>query len=571
MILDFAELEIPIAHDACVVGSGPIGLALALSLAERGLKVLVLESGLLKPTEFHIKLGDGNIRNPANHTSLTEACCRALGGTSHWWGGRCLPFDPVDFEPRPDYTSSSWPIRYDEVARWYPAAAKFFGCGPAEFDFPTEWNDLSGVRFDQVERWCPNPNMASVHRGQIEQSSDIIVVTGATVVDLVLAADRRTVTSLMVAGVERREQIASPLVVLACGGVQTPRLLLTVQRQQPTLFGGVDGPLGRYYMGHNFGKIAELLLDRPAEGKRLDYFVDRGTHIRRRFTLPADVTVQHRLPNVSFAVGNARLSDPTHRSGVLSLLWLCLASPLGKRLLPDALLRIYVGGGPHPYAAHIRNILLSLPSTLLAGISVYREKYVRKPGKPSIFLFSAGGRYSLHYHAEQMPEAENRIRLCDELDAFGVPRADITFRYSREDAERIVRAHEMLADAVRASRIGRIEFNQSREDAIASVMEQARDGMHQIGAARMSIEPADGVVNADCRVHDMENLYVASSCVFPTSGNANPTFLGVALALRLADHLASTAGRSFHPTMRSRELSDDNGNFTRPQNGAAQE
>jgi len=70
------------------------------------------------------------------------------------------------------------------------------------------------------------------------------------------------------------------------------------------------------------------------------------------------------------------------------------------------------------------------------------------------------------------------------------------------------------------------------------VLSQASDGMHQIGAARMSNDPSTGVVDGDCRVHDLSNLYLASTCVFPTSGQANPTFLGVALALRLANHLA---------------------------------
>jgi choline dehydrogenase-like flavoprotein len=60
-----------------------------------------------------------------------------------------------------------------------------------------------------------------------------------------------------------------------------------------------------------------------------------------------------------------------------------------------------------------------------------------------------------------------------------------------------------------------------------------------MGTTRMSLAPADGVVDLDCRVHDLNNLYVAGSSVFPTSGVSNPTLTILALALRLADHLAS--------------------------------
>jgi choline dehydrogenase-like flavoprotein len=62
-------------------------------------------------------------------------------------------------------------------------------------------------------------------------------------------------------------------------------------------------------------------------------------------------------------------------------------------------------------------------------------------------------------------------------------------------------------------------------------------GPHHMGTMRMSADPQHGVVNEDCRVHSVENLYVAGSSVFTTGGYANPTFTLVALALRLADTL----------------------------------
>jgi choline dehydrogenase-like flavoprotein len=66
---------------------------------------------------------------------------------------------------------------------------------------------------------------------------------------------------------------------------------------------------------------------------------------------------------------------------------------------------------------------------------------------------------------------------------------------------------------------------------------QVNGGWHHMGTTRMSDDPKRGVVDRHCRVHGMENLYVAGSSVFPTSGSANPTLTLVALTLRLADHL----------------------------------
>ena len=61
---------------------------------------------------------------------------------------------------------------------------------------------------------------------------------------------------------------------------------------------------------------------------------------------------------------------------------------------------------------------------------------------------------------------------------------------------------------------------------------------HPSGTTRMSASPRDGVVDADGRVHGIDNLYVAGSSTFPTSGHFNPTLAIVALSARLADHLA---------------------------------
>jgi len=456
---------------------------------------------------------------------------RPIGGA----GGACRSIRSTPAIPEAD-----WPIGYGDGAAWYDQAAAFFRCGPALFSIDGPWKDLTDLAFDQLERWCPIPNMAYVHREALQQSSLITIVLDATVTDIEFAegaAGQRVVTALTAVNASRRMVIPTATLIVACGGVQTPRLLLSVQRQNPALFGGKDGPLGRFYMGHNFGKIADVVIDEPKYGTDLDFFLDHGNYVRRRFTFPADVQKREQLLNISFAAGNARISEPSHRNGILSLIWLILASPIGKRLLPEALLKIYVGEGRRRYGAHLVNIVRSPISTLVECLKLYRDKYMRKPGKPAVFLWSAGGRYSLHYHSEQTPSPDCRLTLSDEVDAYKTPRLDIDFRYSEPDADRIVHAHEVLDRALRANRIGRVEFNQDRSASVAGVLTQARDGMHQIGAARMSNDPSSGVVDRDCRVHGVENLFLASTCVFPSSGNANPTFLGVALALRLAEHL----------------------------------
>ncbi len=122
-----------------------------------------------------------------------------------------------------------------------------------------------------------------------------------------------------------------------------------------------------------------------------------------------------------------------------------------------------------------------------------------------------------------------------------MPRLRVDFRYTEADALSALRAHEKLDEYLRATGIGRVEYQVPKEERVARVLAQASDGYHQTGTTRMGLDPAKSVVGPDCAVHDVRNLYVASCSVFPTSGHANPTLLATALAARLAEHLAHKA------------------------------
>jgi len=189
------------------------------------------------------------------------------------------------------------------------------------------------------------------------------------------------------------------------------------------------------------------------------------------------------------------------------------------------------------YGAHVRNILLDLPNVLITMANLGYQRIIRRRRKPSLFLKSAEGVYPLHYHGEQLPDPDSRIWLDDETRAEGLGGIRIDLRFSERDAQGILKAHEALDTALQKSGLGRLRYNQDPDQRLGAVMAQARDGYHQIGVARMGANSSDGVVDGDCRVFGLRNLYLAGSSVFRTSGEANPTFFAVALALRLAEHL----------------------------------
>jgi choline dehydrogenase-like flavoprotein len=546
MLISFSNThEVPDC-DVCVVGAGPIGIALAIACESRGISVLVLESGREQPDRFAATLTAGHIVDRERHAAISMAMYRGLGGTSRWWGGRCVPLDDVDFAQRPHLPNAGWPIPHQEISRWYEAAARFFGIGSARFTAaPAPLAAFGDVRFDQLERWVPEIDAGRRHRSHLVQSRRVTVMMGATVTELLLAEDGGRVIALTLGDTNRTVRIAPRTVVLACGGLETTRLLLQVQQQRPNLFGGRDGQLGRGYMGHISGKIADLVLCDPAAVSACDFFIDDGVFARRRFTLKPEAQLRDRLLNIAFWIDNPPFHEPGHRNGILSLVWLALAiAPIGRLLVSEGVRVSHVGPGPHRWAGHLWNVMRSPLSTLREIAAILHARLLSKPRRPGFLVRSSNGRYALHYIAEQAATKESRIGLSDRKDALGLPFLEIELRYTETDARSVLRAHELLDRSLRQAGLGHLEYRVPAEARIASILQQARDGYHQIGTTRMGLRPQDSVVDPECRVHGIDNLYVSSSSVFPTSGQANPTFAAVALALRLAAHLADEARSS---------------------------
>jgi choline dehydrogenase-like flavoprotein len=163
------------------------------------------------------------------------------------------------------------------------------------------------------------------------------------------------------------------------------------------------------------------------------------------------------------------------------------------------------------------------------------RRYFAKRKLPVFFVRSSSNHYALHYHGEHLPNRLSRVCLSHQRDELGLRRLKIDIRYSDGDVESVLRTHDIVDAHLRKLGVGYLEYQ--HDDVSQAIQHQARDGIHQIGTTRMSARPDQGVVDPHCRVHTVGNLFVASSSVFPTSGQANPTLTIVALSLRLADHL----------------------------------
>jgi choline dehydrogenase-like flavoprotein len=541
-------------YDVCVVGAGPVGLALALECEAAGLTVLLLDAGPA-PSQRHIdNLRKVEIVDPSRHAALDVVTQCGLGGSTATWGGRCVPFDDIDFERRSFVSNSGWPISHQDVKPFYSKAASYLDCGTGGFLWPAvNWKKRENVLFEATERLSSQPRMAQRFKHKLKSSRLISVCLDHAVSSIKLDSDGNAVRSVQFASEQlSRTEPAAEIFVLACGGLQSTRILLDLQCKWPRRFGGEAGPLGRFYMGHVSGRIANIVLHNPADVEDFDYTRDAdGYWVRRRLSFSPATQIQHELLSTVFWLGSPPFHDPAHGSATASTMYLALDLLLSAMpSLSSDSVRFHQGAKPTQLRKHLSNVFRNAPEAL-NGIARAAKLYLNRQDLRPLFVRNGRGRYALHYHSEQIPNPSSRVRaIRDRTSAIGML---VDLRFSEDDARSVVRAHEVLDDALRQSGKGYLEYWQKPEQRFSDVMTQALDGYHQIGTIRMGDSERSGVVDRNCQVHGLQNLYVAGSSVFNTSSQANPTFSAVAIAARLAEHLRVTlASPSLMPAGASR-------------------
>jgi choline dehydrogenase-like flavoprotein len=550
MITDSRQLlpDETIRCDVCIVGGGAAGIALAHELRHSGLSVAVLESGGTKFENETHDLSKGEVVDPESHGPLEEYRRRRLGGATTAWGGRCVPFDAVDFMPRSFVPHSGWPITRRDLDPYYARAHVYCDLGAYTYDvreaLPAPARDrpmIPGfsseeVSADQLYLFSPPTNFGKKFTDELRGAASVTVFLYSNALKLVTNAEGTAVVRIEAASSpDRRHTVIAKRYVLAGGGLEVTRLMLASDDVHSRGIGNQHDLLGRFYMCH---VIHHVNVEIASADVIWDYEKTAGgAYCQRTLAIREEAQARHEVLNHRARFEHPDISDPSHGSGVLSATYVAktiLTSLSQNRFLSDQVNTLSKGTQDKAFVRpvdHVKNLMLDAGGVFRFSRRWLNERVLSERKLPSVVLQSEANTYTLRIDAEQAPNPSSRLTLGADRDGLGMRRLRVDWRHTGLDVQSLRRTGEVLGEALVRSRAGRVLSSPD--------LAPKATGGHHIGTTKMADDPRQGVVDANCQVHGVENLYIASSSVFPTSSYANPTLTIIAMTLRLADYLKS--------------------------------
>ncbi len=506
MFVDARQLDSGqvIDADLCIIGAGAAGITIAREYIGSSIRVALIESGGMAYDETTQSLYEGeNIGLPSFDLNVNRL--RYFGGTTNHWAGHCRPLDPIDFESRQWTPHSGWPINRSDLDPFYVRAQPIVGLGPYQYDDLGYWQDEIGspaLALDEnrlntvVYNQSPPTRFGPVYEKELQDAENVTVYLNANVLEIESNQDATQVTGLKLACIEGPPlSVSAQVYILATGGMENARILLLSNKTNPAGLGNNRDMVGRFFMDH--------LLLRPG----------------------AEISLSDPQTDYSLYSALHRVHD--------SQMFAILASPEGL-LRREKLnnFRLHLLRRPPRYSQPLGRVF-----SRIDGLKEEAKQLDANPLRQKNRDVA-----SLHLVLEPTPNPDSRIQLSSRKDLFDQQKIEVNWQTLDRDLHNARRALELAA-----LEFGRLGLGRAYADIFGGAQRWPNNleaGRHHCGTTRMSENEQTGVVDKNCKVHQLSNLFVAGSSVFPTIGYANPTLTIVALALRLADHTRAMLTRS---------------------------
>ncbi|MDR5737718.1 GMC family oxidoreductase [Caballeronia sp. LZ016] len=512
----------------CIVGAGVAGITLALELEKQGIGAVLLESGGYKADNDTRDLYRGE--NVGVPYEFADGCrSRFLGGSSNCWGGWCRPLDPWDFEKRDWVADSGWPFGLEELRPYYERTHALLQLGENNFD-PAHWEAainrpdvrrhpfLSGNVRDTISQFSPPVRFGKVYRKELLAAKNVRVFLYANALNIDTDTDARSVTKIDVGTLSgRRFAIRAKVFVLATGGIENARLMLSSNKVQASGIGNGNDLVGRYFMDHPRIMSASVHFKKEwARNKLYDikyHYQNKavsanGTFISSQFALTQKTLRREKLLNARAWFYSVFRGENTKGSEAL----IRAKQAMLKKDQPG-----------YNMAADLVTMMAHPVDTACFGLARLLQP------RPLIT------EVKIQTIVEAEPNRDSRVTLSAQKDALGMNRVKVDWQVTELVKRTFDRTVAHIATELRRGGVADVTLDEPLQGKPWPA--QLEGTWHHMGTTRMHDSPKNGVVDRNLKVHGMSNLYVAGSSVFPTVGANFPTITIAALTLRLAGHL----------------------------------
>lgn len=515
----------------CIIGGGVAGITLAMELDKKGIDVCLLESGGFNPDNDTRDLYRGEDVGEWRYNFADGSRSRFLGGSSNCWGGWCRPLDPWDFEKRDWIAHSGWPLGLSELAPYYERTHALLKLGPNNYD-PDFWERsigrtdvrrvplVSGKVRDTISQFSPPARFGKLYRDTLKRSQRVRVFLYANAVNIDTDRMARTVSYIDVATLTGRKiKVSAKLYVLATGGIENARLLLASNKAQPAGLGNGNDLVGRFFMDHPRLLTGNIRFSNQWSRNKLSdvkyhyqntAVAAHGTCIAHQFALTPEALQEEGILNARVWFSSV---FPGEGSEGAQALFRC----------KQALLKKEQAGWK--FSRDLMTMLVHPLDTIGYGYTrLFQPRWLIQGVKFQLIV-------------EPEPNPNSRVMLSPaQVDQLGMNRVRVDWRLTSKVQRTFDRTLAILADDMRRSGVAEVELDPPMEG--KKWPDDLEGTWHHMGTTRMHDSPKHGVVDRNCKVHGMTNLYVAGSSVFPTAGANFPTITLAALAFRLSEHIA---------------------------------
>jgi len=501
-----------ITGDICIIGAGAAGISIALEFMNSNYQVVILEGGGFEYDDRIQELYNGKTTGQPYYP-IKSSELHYFGGTTGHWGGMCALFDPIIFQKRDWVTDSGWPITQETLLPYYLRASVNVDIDNNDFDLkywqkqdpgfvPLPFDDE--VVWSKIWKFSKPTRFGTKYRDAIVNAKNIHLYTYANVVDITANESLQSIKTVTVKNYAGKTLTASArYFILACAGIQNPRILLAANKQATKGLGNENDLVGRYFMENAEFKSAELWLYQKSE---LNLYMNVQPRVRAELAIKPKKQAEFEILN-----------------GMVSF------TPLNYAKQMPSYIQLWNTPDPRVNEEQSRQAMYKTAGSLIHRLL---EKFKSEESKKKHQAFQ------MTLRLEQSPNPLSRVTLGDEKDELGMPRANLNWAFTPLEKKSIRKIYEIIGQQAGEAGIGRVRLMEELWDQNDDTLPVTTSGgWHHMGTTRMSEDPKKGVVDADCKVHGIQNLFIAGSSCFTTGSAVNPTYTIVALSIRLADHI----------------------------------